>query len=477
MGATKKALTRPQMRAIWDDFKAAGYNVVEYSRRAGVPRTTAQGRIRRVTQALKRKVPAMPHPSPGNKLPIEPLIEAWRAYVAAGYNARAAARSVNMNMRKFASRLDAARVALGLNDAGQPELDARERQRLQDKIADLEAKLKKAHREGNAEEDFRKAVFALASQPVTPPRWTVDVKSASGSPGVPILFASDFQWGEVIRAEELDGINAFNLAIAQRRYKLLIERTIDLCKSHMVRPNYPGIIYLRGGDMISGEIHQELRETNEAQSIAAVLDLTAHETAGIKALAEAFGKVWVVSVPGNHGRTTIKPFAKQYVETNYDYLSACMLEREFKGDDRIQFHTPLSGDAIFTVFGFRFLMTHGDRIGSSGGQGFIGPAATIARGMKKLADYYAGLGQPIDHQLVGHFHTRLELEYGFSNGSLPGYGEYPKMHRMKVQPPEQWLLFVHPKHGITCRWPVQLEPRPRLAAATVKAFDTTIPPS
>jgi len=239
----------------------------------------------------------------------------------------------------------------------------------------------------------------------------------------------------------------------------------------MVKPEYPGIIYWRLGDMISGDIHQELRETNDLQSLPAVLDLVEHEEAGIKELKRAFGRVYVVSVPGNHGRTTMKPFAKQFVETNYDYLSAVMLEKQFKGDDAITFHTPLSGDAIVNVFGYRFLGTHGDRIGSSGGQGFIGPAATIARGMKKLSDYYSGLGQPIDYQLMGHFHTSLELEYGWSNGSLPGYGEFAKMFRMKPQPPSQWLLFCHPKYGVTCRWPILLEPRPRLTRAEVKAFD------
>jgi hypothetical protein len=344
-------------------------------------------------------------------------------------------------------------------------LPVREKQRYEDRITALGRQLKEAHREINAAEDVRRSIFKLADQPIDPPKWMVPAVPPKSKPGIPLLFGSDYQWGEEIRANELDGINAFNREIARARLKRMVERTVDLCRSHTVNPDYPGIIYARGGDMISGDIHQELRETNDLQSIPAVLDLVENEAAAIRVLVDKFGKVHVISVPGNHGRTTIKPHAKRFVETNYDYLIACMLEREFRADKRVTFYTPMSGDARFAVYGWWFLLTHGDRIGSSGGQGFIGPAATITRGMKKLVDYYTTLGQHVDWVLMGHFHTRLELEYGFSNGSLPGYSEFAKQFRMRPSPPEQWLFFVHPARGITTRWPIQLGPRPKLGHA------------
>lgn len=333
--------------------------------------------------------------------------------------------------------------------------------RKDDRIAELEKETRDLLRELNAAEDLKKAIFGLVSGPFSPPKWTLKPKKAGAGPGIPILFTSDFQWGEVVSANEMDGINEFNREIASIRYKRLIGKTIDLCFAHMVNPDYPGIIYLRGGDAISGDIHQELRETNDLQSIPAVRDLVEHEAWGIRQLADRFGKVLVVSVPGNHGRTTIKPHSKRYAETNYDTLSAWWLQSYFKHDKRVTFWTPESGDALIPVYGYRILLTHGDRIGSRGGQGFIGPAATITRGMKKLSDYYATLGTPVDAILVGHFHTPLELEYGFSNGSLPGYSEYARDFRMRPACPSQWLFFVHPDYGITCRWPIFLEPKPK----------------
>jgi hypothetical protein len=337
-------------------------------------------------------------------------------------------------------------------------IQAVDNRRQQDLIASLRKQVRDMERELAQRQDLRRELFGLSEQSIEPPSWTIK-PCAPGAPGMPMLFTSDFQWGEVIRPGELDGVNAFNVKIAQARYKLLIEKTVDLALAHMGKPKYPGIIYLRGGDAVSGDIHEELRETNELSSIPAVKSLVEAEAAGIETLAGKFGYVRVVSVPGNHGRATMKPRGKRAFEANYDTMSAWMLEREFKSDKRVTFLTPESGDAIFSVYGWKYLLTHGDKIGSRGGEGFIGPAATIARGMKKLIDYYASFGQTIDTIFVGHFHQSMELPWGFCNGSLPGYSEYAKMHRMKPEPSKQWLLFSHPKYGLTARWPILLSER------------------
>lgn len=411
------------------------------------------------------------------------LRDFWKVFEANGFNQVRTAAAMKKSRNTVQCWVRAARDRLQLKEvstlptakdmAAASDAAAnleRERQRFRDTITRLQNELRAANRVQNLNEDLRAGVFKLAQQPINPPAWAMKAKPAGTGPGVPLLFCSDFQWGEVISSAELDGINEFNREVASRRYKRLIERAIDLSTQHMVRPKYPGIVYVRGGDMISGDIHDELRKTNDLQSIPAAIDLIEHECAGLRQLVEVFGQVWVVSIPGNHGRTTMKPESKRYVETNYDYLISCMIEREFRGDKRLTFHTPMSGDALIDVMGWRFLVTHGDRVGSRGGQGFIGPAATIARGMKKVADEYAALGQTFDYQLFGHFHTSLELEYGWCNGSLPGYSEYARDFRARPSAPTQWLLFVHPKRGVTCRWPIQLEDRPRLAASTVQSF-------
>lgn len=339
-------------------------------------------------------------------------------------------------------------------------------QRLRDDLKSAKSALEAAYRELNRNEDLRSAIFSLAQQPINPPKWQTIDKKLPGGPGVPVLLTSDFQWGETVDRDEVDGHNEFNATIARKRYRRLIETTIHLCFDHTVKPKYPGIVYLRGGDAINGEIHEEFLASNDLLSVPAVRNLCEEECAGIEALLSKFSRVQVYSVPGNHGRTTRKPWASGYAFTNYETLLAWMIEREFKNEKRVRFVTPVSGDCYFSIYGTRFLLTHGDRIGSRGGQGFIGPIATILRGHHKTRQQYARQGQPVDYVLHGHFHTAAQLPHGIANGSLVGFNSFAKnVIRAEPEPPTQALFFVHEKFGLTHYWPVYVGEVPPASTA------------
>src|SRR5690606_27195988 len=94
----------------------------------------------------------------------------------------------------------------------QEPVEDRTLQRLRDENAELRRKLTAADRTANADEDLRAALFGLARMPIAPKRWNVAPRSAGG-PGVPVLFTSDFQWGETVDRDEVDGINEYNIAI------------------------------------------------------------------------------------------------------------------------------------------------------------------------------------------------------------------------------------------------------------------------
>lgn len=305
-------------------------------------------------------------------------------------------------------------------------------------------------------ERLRDSVFGLVSDPLDVPEWLAGGSAAKDSPHVPVLVTSDFQLGERIDPENMDGINEYNVSIAQSRYRTLVEKTIDIAINHLPKNQYEGMVYLRLGDAVSGDIHLDLLVSNEQGGVEAVRTLVEMEAWGVGRLADAFGKVHVVSVPGNHGRTSLKPPTKAVAETNLDTLSAWWLQTAFRNDARVTWQTPNSTDAVFDVYGRKYLATHGDNIGARGGQGFIGPAATVLRGFKKTHDEYARRGQGLDAIICGHFHTALDVGLGWCNGSLPGYSEFARANRMTPEPPQQWLLFFHPKYGITSQWKVRL---------------------
>jgi hypothetical protein len=313
--------------------------------------------------------------------------------------------------------------------------------------------------------DIRDGVFGLKLEDVTtPPEWTVDPYPTGGGWHTPIIFTSDLQFGEVVSGAELNGMNEYNSAIFAKRYDKLITKAIRWCDAIADGwdAKFRGCIYLRGGDEISGSIHEELAETNDFSAVPAVRELVRYERAGILRLKERFGSVHVISIPGNHGRTTLKPRAKKYVELNFETLISWWLADSLSGEEGITHEIPESGDAYFQAEGWRFLMSHGDRMGSRGGTGFIGPIATIARGHQKLRMAAAASGQPVDVVLTGHLHTSVKTEWGYANGSMVGYSEYANTLRCEPDSAKQWLLLAHCDrvYGIE----IELSDKPRRAA-------------
>jgi hypothetical protein len=293
---------------------------------------------------------------------------------------------------------------------------------------------------------------------IAPPEWTVKRQLGDKHAHIPVLITSDFQIGEVIRPQETDHTHGYSVEIFRRRYRALIAQTIRLCLDHQPNWTYPGIIYERLGDTISGGIHDELAETDEVTPIEAVQIAAEEETAGIRALAEAFGRVLVQDCGGgNHDRDTHKPRSKAATAHSYDRLVSYILQREFRDDPRVEIFTTESPDIVFQVYDRTILATHGDKIGSRGGQGFIGPSATIARGAQKVIMEQQALGRRIDEVHLGHFHTFTDQDFVISNGCLPGYSEYAKLNRLRPQPPLQVLAFYSPTWGRVCTKRVFLE--------------------
>lgn len=300
--------------------------------------------------------------------------------------------------------------------------------------------------------DLKWAAGEMASFKPVP--WINPNRAAHKSEHMPYLLTSDFQVGEVVNPAETEHGYGFDVPIFQRRYKRMVEVSIYLARQH-VGPGwtYPGFIYARGGDPISGGIHQELRETDSLTPMEAARVVAETEVEGIATLAAEFGKVFVPCVGhSNHSRLTFKPQAKKARANSFDAMIDWMIMDKIAGmpkvKGRVKFQTTESPDVFFPIYEMNILLTHGDNIGSRGGQGFIGPAATIMRGAQKVVMEQSAMGRRIDRVDLGHFHTPMYLGWVLVNGSMPGYSEYAKMFRMRPSPPQQTLLFHHPRRGV-----------------------------
>lgn len=314
--------------------------------------------------------------------------------------------------------------------------------------AQLQAQLKRLMKRLVEAEDVRAGVLGLMDPPLKARLSYAAPDRAIGATTV-ILHLSDLHAGEKISRAEMDGLNSFDLDIFRKRIGRLFTKAGDLLTTHWKGAPPERIIVILGGDLISGEIHEELAKTNDALSAPAVRECAERLAGGLALLRSVVGvPIDVVSVPGNHGRLTRKPEAKGAGIHSFDWLVANFVEMMMRSDPGVTFHYSDSPDCPLELYGRLFIITHGDRIGSRGGTGFVGPVATIARGMQKVYQDYAARGKAPYKILIGHFHTTSMLPLGISNGSLPGPSEYSRDLRAIAEPSSQNLLVIHSERGL-----------------------------
>jgi hypothetical protein len=315
-------------------------------------------------------------------------------------------------------------------------------------------------------------ISGLAAGPFYPPEWF----AAAPSGGVRKRSAighliSDVHMGEVIDPREVMGINAYDPDIARARMQRYFESAAALGPMWAQRTECMGALIAWAGDLTSGDIHDELARTNALTSNEQVLAMVELCIGGIKLMKRTYGKVHNVFVPGNHGRQTPKPTAKLYARLNYDTLIGKLVALAFADDKDVTFQIADGRDVVTVIFGRTIFTTHGDGMGTGGGQGFAGPLLPIVRGTKKVEAQQARMEQRPDLILHGHYHTSANPGPVLSNGSVPGYSEYGNGLRASVEPPQQWLFMLQEKWGLAERTEIKLAdpapPRPiRVQALT-----------
>lgn len=317
-------------------------------------------------------------------------------------------------------------------------------------------KAKAAEDRAAESEHILREMAGVFQRPLSLPEWTLPGGGETGR-AVGLIHLSDLHCGEVVRLEEASGVNEYNPEIFRHRLRRMIDASTRILPRWASDCDLKGVVVALNGDLISGDIHAELRETNALTAHEQVALATDELAAGIRMLADRFGAVLITVTPGNHGRTTEKTHAKRMAALSYDIMIGNILAREFAGDDRITVNTASGADIVFPLFGWSVLQTHGDSMGTGGGQGFAGPELPIVRGGKKIKLSGFATGERYDIILTAHYHTSSNPGSVLANGSLIGFNEWAVRIRAVPEPPMQWLALIHEKWGLRERVPVVLE--------------------
>lgn len=294
-------------------------------------------------------------------------------------------------------------------------------------------------------------VETAEGQSLQPPVWLAPVKPKKSAATL-VVMLSDTHFDEVVNPDEMEGLNAYNREIAVMRLERWTQNVIKLARHYLSGITYDGVVVILGGDIFTGDIHEELTLTNEDTMIGSLLFWSEQVAAAIDLLTAEFGKCHVTSVVGNHGRTTRKPRMKQRVRTNFDWLIAKMIERHFSKDKRVTFSIPESADSLIKIYNHGHLITHGDQVSGGGGIGGIYPPIMRMRARKQ--GRYLATGNSFSTLWLGHWHQYISTPSMVVNGSMKGFDEYALLMGFGFEQPQQALAIITPEKNITFQAPV-----------------------
>lgn len=260
------------------------------------------------------------------------------------------------------------------------------------------------------------------------------------------LLWSDLHAAEMVSAEQTNGINEYDWSIMLARHNELL-RGIRSFKRKRPYP-IPRLQIAALGDMVTGDIHEELAETNELVLMEAALQLGLDASEFIEALVPEFERIDIDGVVGNHGRRSKKPKAKNSHD-NFDWLVYHIIRLRLSQYPSVRVTVPKSAQHPIKMCGkWTCLMFHGDGIRST----MPGvPWGGVMRRTRELERQFEPVIGRINHFFCGHFHQDNIADGGriIMNASMKGPDEYSIKQFGGGCNARQLLTWFHPERGLT----------------------------
>ena len=204
--------------------------------------------------------------------------------------------------------------------------------------------------------------------------------------------------------DNIGGFNRFNYNIACERVKTLTNKVLSWTKMHRSMYKVDELVVIATGDMISGEIHDELRRTNEFPAPEQCVKAAMLISKMVNELSSSFKKVRVeYIVADNHSRTTKKiEFAPG--TNSYNYIVGTMAKILLRDNPTVEFNVYPEIQHVIKVEGLQYLITHGNSIrGGFAGIPYygmnrkLGAEALIRMNMEEDCHF--------NRIVMGHYHT------------------------------------------------------------------------
>jgi len=337
-------------------------------------------------------------------------------------------------------------VAERIDAATQLQADA-ELARLRAEVASLRGRYKAALAQIDRERERADALVALKGISAARPPQRV-AKSDKKHDATMVVLLSDIHCEEVVRSEQVNGLNAFDLEVCEARLAELQRRFFAMLEHERQLARVDRVVLWLGGDLISGMIHPELAEENSLHPLAAIRWIGERMRGFLDAVADNAREVVVATSCGNHGRTTEKLRTNE-ADTSYEHhLYLTMRAAEKRRNVRWQI-----GEGHLNYLdldGFKVRFCHGHAIRYQGGIGGIHVPLN-----KAIAAWDAT--ERADLTCLGHWHQFSWGRAGryVSNGSVIGHSAYAVRIKASFEPPCQAAIVIdHGRREVTKAYPL-----------------------
>ncbi len=273
----------------------------------------------------------------------------------------------------------------------------RSKSRLQDNLRWERRKNKRLLKEiKDAEErvDFVRTISEHRKIPVIKPKSRSKKRKATAC-----ALASDWHVEEDVDPKTISGLNEYNPTIAKQRAEKFFRGFVFNINSRSHDYIIDDALLWIGGDIITGYIHEELRESNWLSPTEATMLGIDFFYAGINHILDNT-KIKLLTVPcnwGNHGRTEQKKKVSTAAKNSYEYLMYHVLAKMFRDEPRVKFVISDGSLLYLNVYDTMIRFHHGDDISYHGGVNGL----SVPMG-KKLARWDRSI--KADLTCIGHYH-------------------------------------------------------------------------
>ncbi len=297
---------------------------------------------------------------------------------------------------------------------------------------------------------LRDDIEQLSEMKDTVSSYVIKPKTGKKHEAVAFAILSDTHIEENVKPESVDGMNEYNLKIAKKRMEAFFTNTVKLVTKEQQDAHIDTLVLAVLGDLISGNIHDELLESCEVPPIEAAILAQNFVTSGIEyILANTKLNLIVPCCVGNHSRITQQVHVSTEQGNSLEWMIYCNLASHFKGNPRVQFVLSKSYFTWVKVFDFDIRFHHGHAMKFGGGVGGL----TIPV-LKAIARYDLSKKAYLD--VFGHVHTALDGGKFISNGSMIGDTPYGKRLGFTGRAQQQFFL-IDKNYGKTIVAPVFLD--------------------